>query len=170
MKLISGLFHPLILATYFLLLIYFFYPAFFSPVSESQIPKLILAAFVTTFIIPVLSILIMKFTSRISSLTLNAREERLLPFISILLFYASTTYLFTFQLGMKPPLSSMMVAMTSLIAMLLIITNWQKISIHAAASWAFAGLMSGVFISFPGDNLMMQVVSAILIAGLVRPG
>ena len=50
---------------------------------------------------------------------------------------------------------------------LLLITNWFKISIHAAAIWALAGLMAGIFISFPGENLIYQVAVVFLIAGLV---
>jgi membrane-associated phospholipid phosphatase len=167
MRFISGVFHPLLLASYFLLVLNFYHPSFFSPVDQSQIPRLILAAFVTTFVIPALSILIMKFTSRISSLSLSTREERLLPFISIFLFYAATSYLFTSKLGMKPPLSSMMIATTALIGLLLVITNWEKISIHAASSWFFAGLMSGVFISFPGENIIYPVIGSTVMAGLV---
>lgn len=167
MKLVSGIFHPLLLASYFLLILYFYQPTFFSPIPLPQVPKLIFASFVTTFVIPVLSILIMRYTSRISSLSLNAREERLLPFLSILMFYGATTYLFTFRLGMKPPLSSMMIAMSLLIGILLIITNWIKISIHAAAIWALAGLMAGILISFPGNHLLYHVITCVLVAGLV---
>jgi membrane-associated phospholipid phosphatase len=167
MRFVSGVFHPLLLSTYFLLVLFLYHPAFFSPVDQTQIPRLILAAFVTTFVIPALSILIMKFTSRITSLSLSNREERSLPFVSILLFYAATTYLFTSRIGMKPPLSSMMIAMTALIGILLIITQWKKISIHAASMWAFAGLMSGVFISFPGENIIYPVIASTLVAGLV---
>jgi membrane-associated phospholipid phosphatase len=167
MKLISGLFHPLLLASYFLTLLYYYHPTFFSPIPLQEVPKLIFASVVTTFVIPVLSILIMRFTSRISSLSLNAREERLLPFISIFLFYSATTYLYTYRLGMKPPLSSMMIGMSLLIGILLLITNWFKISIHAAAIWALAGLMAGIFVSFPGENLIYQVAITVLLAGLV---
>jgi membrane-associated phospholipid phosphatase len=167
MKFISGLFHPLLLASYFLLFLYFYHPVFFSPIPLPQVPKLLFASFVTTFVIPVLSILIMRFTSRISSLSLNAREERLLPFISIFLFYASTTYLYIFRLGMKPPLSSMTIAMSILIGILLLTTIWFKISIHAAAVWALAGLMAGILVSFPEENLIYKVTATFLIAGLV---
>jgi membrane-associated phospholipid phosphatase len=167
MKFVSGIFHPLLMATYCLIVLYFYHPAFFSPVSLDQIPRLLLAVFVTTCVIPVLSILIMKFTSRISSLEMSSREERSLPFISILMFYGATTYLFISRLGMQPPLSSMMIGMTTLIGLLLIITFWQKISIHAAAGWAFAGLMTGVFLSFPGEKALFPMAGSTMMAGLV---
>ena len=167
MRFVSVIFHPLIMATYFMCVLLIYEPSFFSPVDASQVPRLIMAAFVTTFVIPLLSILIMKFTSRISTLSMSDREERIIPFISIFLFYAATTYLFISRLGIHPPLSTMMIAMTLLIGLLLIITHWQKISIHAAASWGSAGLLSGIFIIYPAEGIMTPLLVSLIIAGIV---
>jgi membrane-associated phospholipid phosphatase len=167
MKFISTVFHPLLLTTYTMVVFFFFQPQFFSPVDQSQIPKLIVAAFITTFVIPILSVFIMKLTSRITSLSLSSREERFLPFLSILLFYGSTAYLFITRIGIKPPLSIMMIAMTLLITLLLIITSWQKISIHAAASWALVGLLVGTSIKYTGMTLMYPLLASVITAGLV---
>ncbi|MFT5955435.1 MAG: membrane-associated phospholipid phosphatase [Cyclobacteriaceae bacterium] len=167
MRFISGILHPLLLSTYLLLVFYFYQPEFFSPVSDEFIPKLVSSAFLTTFLIPALSIVIMRFTSRVSSLSLSTKEERILPFVSILLFYGTTTYLFATRLGIHAPLLTMMIAMTSLIGLLLLITLRFKISIHAAANWALCGLLAAISINYTGMNMILPLIASTLTAGLV---
>ena len=167
MRFVSGLFHPLLLTSYLMGILYIYQPQFYSPVDQTQIPKLISAGFITTFLIPVLSVLIMKLTSRITSLSLSSREERFLPFISILLFYGSTTYLFTTRIGILPPLSTIMFTNAILIALLLILTSQLKISIHAAANWALAGIMASISIKYTGMSTILPLALCVLIAGLV---
>ncbi len=167
MRLISFLFHPLLLATYLLLIFYRYLPELFSPVAASSIPKLILATFITTFIIPVLSISIMRMTSRVRSLELTNRQERILPFISITLFYLAATYVFISKLSITPPLSIMMIASTVLIFILLVITLKYKISIHAAAIWGTCGVITALSIKLTGMSLIYPVLGAFIAAGLV---
>lgn len=167
MKTVSFVLHPLLLATYLLTVLYFYLPELFSPVAVSSIPTLIFATFITTFIIPVLSISIMKMTSRVSSLELTRREERILPFISITLFYGVATYIFISKLSISPPLSIMMMASTALIFLLLLITLRFKISIHAAAIWGTCGIITALSFKISGIALFYPLVAFFFLAGLV---
>ncbi len=167
MKLISVLFHPLLMATYTLIVFYYYTPELFSPVSFSAIPIVLFATFLTTFLIPLLSILLMKMTSRVSSLELSKREERILPFISISLFYGAATYMFFEKLKLSPPLTTTMIIVTALIVILSLITLKFKISIHAAASWGVVGLLIALSMRITGSGLFLPVVISILAAGLV---
>lgn len=167
MKTFSVIFHPLLMATYVLLTFYLYLPEIFSPVALRSIPTVILATFLTTFIIPIISILILKMTSRVSSLELTQREDRILPFISIVLFYGAATYMYFTKLHIQPPLSIMMLVVTLLIAILLLITFRYKISIHAAASWGVVGLLVALSQKVSGGNLMIPIALFTFIAGLV---
>jgi hypothetical protein len=167
MKFVSFVLHPLLLASYVMLIFYFYLPEFFSPVASNSIPTLILATFITTFIIPVLSILIMKMTSRISNLELTNREERIMPFISIALFYAAATYMYMTKLQISPPLSIMMVSVTALIILLLLITFRFKISIHATAIWGCSGLLVGTSLKLTGTTLLVPLAILFVLSGLV---
>lgn len=167
MKAISLVLHPLLLATYLMVIFYFYLPEVFNPVAAESIPTLILATFVTTFLIPVLSISIMKMTSRVSSLELTRREERILPFISIVMFYCAATYMFISKLMITPPLSVMMIISTSLIFLLLLITLRFKISIHAAAIWGICGLITALSIRLSGLELIVPLIVTVICAGLV---
>lgn len=167
MKSVSAIFHPLLMATYVLVAFYLFMPDIFSPVALNSVPVVILATFLTTFIIPIISIAILKMTSRITNLELTNREERILPFLSIALFYAAATYMYFNKLHMQPPLSNMMITVTALITILLLITFRFKISIHAAASWGSVGLLIALNLKLANQTLMIPTLLFIVIAGLV---
>lgn len=167
MRSISMIFHPLLLVSYVLLLMYFYLPSVFSPVSTQSIPSLILATFITTCIVPVLSVSIMKMSSRITSFELTNRQERILPFISIVIFYGGAAYLFITKLSINPPISTMLIGVTSLILILLVITMRFKISIHAAAIWGVCGFLVGLSLKITGSQLLIPMLLAFVFAGLV---
>lgn len=167
MKVISLIFHPLLLASYLMLVFYFYLPEIFNPVAVNSIPTLILATFITTFLIPVLSVAILKMTSRISSLELSTREERILPFISITMFYSAATYMFISKLMISPPLSIMMITSTALIFLLLLVTLKFKISIHSTAIWGICGLIAAISVKLSGLELIIPLIITVFSAGLV---
>lgn len=167
MKTFSVLFHPLLMATYVLVTFYLYLPEVFSPIALRSVPTVILATFLTTCIIPVVSILILKMTSRVSSLELSQREERILPFLSIVIFYGAATYMYFTKLHVQPPLTSMMIIVTALITLLLLITFKYKISIHAAASWGAVGLLVALGQKVSGGHLLVPIAIFTVAAGLV---
>ncbi|MBV6645389.1 MAG: hypothetical protein KI790_08060 [Cyclobacteriaceae bacterium] len=155
------------MATYLMAVFYLYVPEYFSPVAKSSIPMFILATFTATFVIPALSITVMKLSSRVSSLELTHREERFLPFLSITLFYAASTYMFLEKLNIIKPLSVMMISVTVLILLLSLITLKFKISIHAAALWGAVGFLCGLSLRFTGQDLMAPLLVSVVIAGVV---
>ncbi len=167
MKAVSIVFHPLLISSYVLALFYFYLPELFSPVATDAIPMLLLATLITTFIIPALSISIMKMTSRITSMELSNREERILPFISISIFYGAATYMFITKLYITPPLSIMLIGVSTLIVLLLLITFRFKISIHAAAIWGACGFLTALSNKMMGTQLIIPVIACFFVAGLV---
>ena len=90
-KIISYLLHPLLMPTLLLLVLLFFIPESLQPVSGKIALMIILLVFITTFIIPALSILGLRTTMTISSVKLQNRTERVLPFSFITIFYGLTT-------------------------------------------------------------------------------
>ena len=167
MKFISGVFHPLLLSTYMMCILYVLSPEIFGSIGVQQIPILILAIALTTVVFPAMVIGAMKvFSSKVSSYELTQREERIMPFISITIFYGATTYMFITEFRVTPVLSTMLLIVTSLILSLLIITFWFKISIHASANWSVAGVLTYLAIK-QGDIFLTPLIIWILIAGLV---
>lgn len=166
MKLISSIFHPLLIATYTSMLLYLIFPSIFSPIPVQSIPYFIGAVFVTTFIIPAASILLMKLTNRISSLDLTNREERIIPFVSIALFYAITTYLFYVKMNLTATIMTVMIIATALIVTLTIISLAYKISVHAAGIWGICGITCSIYLKLLEQPELGVLAFIFLVAGI----
>ncbi len=164
MKLISGLCHPLLMATYLSSIILIGAPELFTfPERTARI--LVLAVFLTTCAIPAFSIYTLKLFSRISNLEITNKEERPLPFSFIFIWYGVSSFLFVYRLELGPPLSAILIAVTILIGILLIISRWFKISIHATAIWSAVGIIMALMMA-GATTLLGVLVSSILLAGL----
>lgn len=166
MKLVSAVFHPLLLATYLMSVLFFTAPELLGTISIRQIPLLIGVTFVTTFLIPAACIGVMRLSSKVSNLELTNRDERLMPFLSITMFYAATTYMFINQFRFTGTFALMMITVTVLIFSLLLITTKFKVSIHASANWGGVGLLTFLLIKV-GATLLFPLLGAILVAGTV---
>lgn len=163
MKFVSVLFHPMLMPTYTFLIVYFYIPEVVKPLGLVTMPFL----FATTFLIPLLSISVLRYTSGISSLSMEHREERILPFSFVAIFYGITTYMFTYQVRVNPTVSLMLLSTTILIVVLILITLFEKISIHAAGISGVIGFFVVLGIRYPGGAMLYPLVLGIIASGLV---
>ena len=99
-NLVSIVFHPLLLATYLFMAFVLVDPMVILPPGYNKLAQwlVVLVVCLTTFVIPALSIVMLKFTGNIRSLHLKNRKERLVPFFYITLFYGFTAYYFNRQM------------------------------------------------------------------------
>lgn len=155
------------MATYSCLVFYFIFPQVFSPIPYDEILGFIGVVFLTTFVIPAISIYFLKVTKRISSLELTRREERVLPFLTITGFYGITTYLLIKKIHISDQLSVMMFAVTILIGLILLISMRYKISVHAAGIWGTFGVFSAFAIKYLTTGSAFYLVGLVLVAGIV---
>ena len=166
MKIISVAFHPLLMATYLSYVLFTKSPELFPRVIPEAIPQFILVIFITTCLMPALSIFLLRSFSLISNLELTNRSERIRPFIFIAFYYIASSYLFATKLGMGPIFMTVMIGVSVLIVLLLIITKWFKISIHTAAIWSGVGFISALSVSI-GLNIGWYFYVLILAGGLI---
>lgn len=164
MKFVSVVCHPLLMATYLSLALFLKAPEILA-VPPQVAWYLILAIFLTTFLLPGLSLLSLKLFSQISSLELTNRAERPIPFLFIFIWYCIATFLFVEKLQLGKPLSIIIISVTALIGLLFVITKWFKISIHSTAIWATSGILAALAIS-KGLELPELIFGSILLAGL----
>lgn len=167
MQFISYVLHPLLMPTLVFTVIFYFLPESVKPIDNEAIPFLLLAILITTFIIPVLSISALRFTSTISSLTLHKREERVVPFVFIGMFYALTTYLFINRIQVNEVIALMMITTSVLIGLLTAITTKYKISIHAAGICGSAGYLIALAHVYQSEALIYPATAAIVLSGVV---
>jgi len=167
-EIISYVFHPMLMCTILVGLLYLFAPSIISPLDRSSIVYVLSIIFLLTYVIPVLSIGVLKITSSITSMKLENRKERLTPFIFISAYYGLTTYMFVVRLGLDGVIMVMFSTITILIILLTIITTFFKISVHSAGIWGLLGFLVSINYKFPDSRLFWPILIVLILAGLVN--
>ncbi len=159
---ISVMFHPLLMSTYLFILLLFVYPHGIMPVGFSFKGGVVLVSliFITTFIIPILSLYILKMSGTVSSISLDRKEERLTPMIYTAIIYGVTTYMFYTKLELGELIIVYLGISTLLILLTSIITVFWKISLHGMGIGAFIGFITGL-------NQLWSIINFALILPLV---
>jgi len=154
----SILFHPLLITSYTLGLLFSIRTIFNSAITLQG--KLMVMGFVfsTTFIFPLMLILILLRKGNIKSLQMETREERVFPLILTAAFYYSTYYVLR-QIQIPNMFQLFLLGTTFLIALALLINFWWKISIHMIALGGMIGTMIGISMQL---NYDMRILIALL--------
>lgn len=163
MKAISIVFHPLMMPTITFLIIHAIIPELVHPVGWVLLPFL----FITTFLIPLFGVAALKYSGSISSFSLEKREERFLPFFFVTIFYAITTVMFILKIQVNETVGLMLIATTSLILVLMLISFFYKISIHAAGVSGVVGFMYVLSLKYPESMIIYALILTIVLSGLV---
>lgn len=145
------------------LILYWYMPELIKPLTIVTLPFL----FITTFLIPLLSISMLKFSGSISSFKLQNREERVMPFSFVSIFYGMTTYLFVFKIQVNEIIAILLASTTALVMLLTLITLWYKISIHAAGISGVVGFFLVFALKYPDSMAFYPLLILLMCAGLV---
>jgi membrane-associated phospholipid phosphatase len=162
---ISYIFHPLLMPTMLFSVLLLAAPQVFSPYSFEQMKLLIVLIFVTTFVIPLLSMSTLKLTGTISSFMLEKRKERLLPFFFTVFFYAITVYMFTYRIGQLDAITVLLGTITVIIFVVALLTIKIKISAHSAGMGGGIGFLWALKLIYPDMMLLLPLLGTILITG-----
>ncbi|MFY0651675.1 MAG: hypothetical protein JXQ96_06560 [Cyclobacteriaceae bacterium] len=163
MKGLSVAFHPLLMPTFTFLVINTALPDLVRPIGWIMLPFL----FITTFLIPLFGVSALRFSGTISSMTLEKREERFLPFFFVMVFYAITTVMFILKIEVDGAISIMLIATTALIFLLMMISLVFKISIHAAGMSGTVGFLLALCFNHPESAMLYYLILALILAGAV---
>ncbi len=167
LRIISALFHPLLIPTYLFGIFVHWQPSVLSPFSEKAYLWMWGVLAITTFLIPVISITFLRLTRNIPNFTLESRKDRMLPFIFITFFYVVTTYMFIVKINVGYQIGLILIITTILIGILTLITSIYKISIHSAGVFGALGfLMAIALLSYDG-LLVGPVIVGTLLSGIV---
>jgi hypothetical protein len=168
-NLISIIFHPLLLATYLFTAFILMDPMLVLPPGYTKVAQwlIVLVVWLTTFAIPALSLGLLKYTGNISSLKLQNRKERLLPFFYITIFYGFTAYYFSRQMLVTDITSGIFILTAMMILAASIVTFFWKISVHSVSMGGVVGLLFVITAMLPESPVNYLLLAAILISGLV---
>ncbi|MBI3221140.1 MAG: hypothetical protein HYZ44_16635 [Bacteroidetes bacterium] len=165
-KIIAIIFHPLLLPTYLVLLLQLYLPSMLGIRAEYSL-TIIGLIFVFTFVMPVLNLLMLKFFGNVNSLTLELRQQRVLPFTFIMLLYALVTFLFYYKLPFSQNFNKLMVIITAMVMVTWAVTFFYKISVHSLAICGGLGILLPLNQATEQQDLLMPTVATIIISGLV---
>jgi hypothetical protein len=161
---LSVLLHPLLMPTYVYLMISSFsmHPA--TRIAQVRL-SLTLLFLITTFLIPLMVVLILKTVGLIRSLEMHGRSERTLPLLlTAIIYYFSFRYIQRF--GLPAEYSLMLLGATSMILMAMFLNLRWKISLHMMGIGGVAGILHGMAGHFP-DVVFISTVAVIAMAGLL---
>ena len=163
-RIISVLFHPLLMPTYASLLLFNIPSHFNLSLPESYRYLVPVFVFVITFVFSALIIFIYFKMGFVKSLEMKDRKERVLPLITMAGIYYLTYYLL--KQGPVPTLFNFfMLGATMLILISLLVNYFEKISIHMVAMGGMFGTFAGLAIGFH-YNLWLILFLLALASGL----
>jgi membrane-associated phospholipid phosphatase len=163
---ISGIFHPLLVPTLIFLVLVLKFPQFLQGNGGNAV-FIIALLFLCTFMIPLLSLGIMRLTKVISSLDIPDRQERLLPFSVVSLLYMMTTYFFQTRLVVAPFVVFSLAVITFILVLITVISFYFKISAHMAAISGILGAIAAFCFKFPINALLYPLIILVIISGAV---
>lgn len=164
-RIISSLFHPLIIPTLAIVILFSInsYISFSIPKSGQRIILLIIV--INTAIAPVLSILSLKHFKMINSILLEERADRIIPFFITGVFYLITFYIFR-QASLPFIVYFFVLCAAILIFFALLITKHWKISAHMISIGGLTSFLISISILLKTE-LPIIIISSVLISGLL---
>ncbi|MGK7391437.1 MAG: phosphatase PAP2 family protein [Candidatus Cyclobacteriaceae bacterium M2_1C_046] len=155
------------MATVFFLFVIGFAPGIIGPTSIEFLQLFLLIIFILTFIIPLISITMLKLTKAIQSFNMPTREERILPFAMITIYYGVSGYLVVDKLPVNDIVSLILYTITGLILLLTLITFFWKISAHSMAVGGVLGLLCAINLALPESELLIPIIFIAFLSGLI---
>jgi hypothetical protein len=168
-RIISILFHPLLMATYLFSLLSLALPPALAPLQQSSHFKMIILIFLVTFVLPVLNMGIFKIFGSVKSFQMRERKERLMPFVFISLIYVLVTYLLysPTKFSLNDNFMKLMLIIDTLVVIATLATFFFKVSVHSIGIWGMIGIMLLLTKIAEINTLFYVSLGLIIIAGFV---
>jgi len=163
-RIISVVFHPLLVPTYALLLLLNLKTnmAFVLPASHSYM--IVLLVFLTSFVAPSLIGFTLFRLGIIQSLQMETRKERILPLFTVAMFFYGTYYLLK-QEPFYALFNLFMLGSTLLVIISIFVNYFTKISLHMMAQGGLTGAFTGFTITYD-QHYFIWLYLMIFVAGL----
>jgi hypothetical protein len=168
-KVISFLFHPLLMATYLFAMLAWIFPSALSPISVEGHRTFVLLIFLVTFLLPAFNIGLFKVLGTIQSLAMVERKERILPFMFITTIYCVITYLLysRSRMDLNDNFMRLMIVIDLLVLVATVCTFFFKISVHSMGIWGLIGMLVLLTKMTALNSLLYVSLALILLAGII---
>ncbi len=179
-RIISVIFHPLLIVTYMLVLLLLVNPYLFgvSRIGEHASKLLILQVFLSTFFIPAFAVAMLRFMGMIDSMEMKTRHERIGPYLITGIFYLWMFRNFLDNTQVPTAFTSFMLGATIGLFIAFFINIFSKISAHAVGMGGLLGMVAITLLLFSYDTFTVNApfgalevsMSAVLIATVLLAG
>ena len=168
-RLVSLIFHPLLMPTYLFSMLAWALPTALEPISPELQLKFLLFIFIVTFLLPFLNVGIFKAFGTIRTFSMPDRKERLIPFVFISAIYVVVTYLFHSQtrMNLNDNFLKFMVIIDLLVVMATVATFFFKVSVHSISAWGLIGIMVPLNKMSEITTLFYPTLGIIVLAGII---
>jgi hypothetical protein len=168
-RVISFVFHPLLFATYLFLLFWLVFPVAFDPIKEDGTSRFIFLLFCVTFILPVLMISLLKTLGWLETFAMEERQQRIVPFLLISVFYTGVTYVFydRTEVSLNDNFLKFLIIINALVIVSTIVTMVYKVSVHSIGIWGLIGILVPLNKVSDTGTLLYPTIAAILVAGVI---
>ncbi len=164
--LFSIVFQPLFMATYLFIILLFVTPSAIGLLFQYRIKLwLLLVVFLTTFVLPVISIYVMKLTSTISSIHLSDKDERIFPIFLIAIFYGMSAWLMVTKFNINAGINIIFIALALLALLTAFITVFWKISVHSIGLGGVLGILVALNFRSPHPYFVWLVTGWVVLMG-----
>ncbi len=168
-RIVSIVFHPLLLATYLFSLFIILFPVALEPLKSEGHLTFLLLIFCVTFVLPALNVGMFRMMGTIKTLEMKERRERIIPFIFISVLYIGVTYLFYTKprIGFHDNLLKFLIIIDALVLVATLTTFFYKISIHSLAAWGMLGILIPLNKVLEDNILFYPTLIIIVITGVI---
>lgn len=176
---ISILFHPLLILTYMTVILLVVNPYWFGVHQPSEKIPLLLAIFFSSFVIPGIAVLLMRFLGLVETVELRDKKERIGPYIVTGIFYLWLYINFRNDPGVPPHFSAFVLGSVIGLFLAFFINNFSKISAHAVGMGGLVGMLAilmgmgsfdPVFIHLGPLGVLQTTIATLLLAGILAAG
>lgn len=164
---LSVLFHPVFVNLLNLWLLFNLFPSLNYGMPQKLKLFYISFIFISTSIIPLIMVFVLRVTGKVNSVMLNQKEDRKIPYLITLLMYFFNYYNFNSNFSKYPThplILSYLIGCAAIVAAVLTINFFNKISIHTATMGALAGL-TAVAGKYTHADIRVLLMLIILISG-----
>ncbi len=162
----SAVFHPLALTSYLFAVLFYADLSIF-PFSFRAKEQLMLLVFLSTCLLPLITMLLLSIFNLIPSLYLPERHSRPVPFLIMSLLYSLATYYFYFHFKVGIMISLTLLIITLALFLLTLISLFYKMSAHAVAIGGSVGILCGFQVQNPNYMLFYPVLVGFILAGFI---
>jgi PAP2 superfamily len=166
-NILSILFHPLLLLTYIFLLLYSVNHFIFGGLNTLQFRLIGIYVFILTFLMPLISVLLMRSLGFVSDIRMPTTQDRIGPYIAVGVFYIWTYLNMSDNIQVPPIFRAFVLGATIALAVAFFVNVFSKISMHAVGMGGFVAMLVLMHLYYSQIDTSLLLLNGIVLAGAV---